>query len=342
MDDKYSSKSIYRVWITVWFFVFMCFTYVIFSTVGRWNLKLLFLGFAILFQVMALLAVGAFRRKIVYFSENMGVCLDEMIKGSEKVHFDLESETLMAKLQIKLKRLYEIMKNNSRKSMDEKIIIQKLVSDISHQVKTPIANIKMYNAILTERVMSLEKQQEFLKACDVQINKLDFLLQSMVKMSRLETGVMEVAARPTSIYDTLAEALGGVFVKAEKKNIHISVQCDPLLIVNHDKKWTSEAVYNILDNAVKYTGEGGSVEIKVDKWEFYTKIDIKDTGKGISEKNQGAIFKRFYREPEVHDEEGIGIGLYLTRKIITLQKGYVEVKSKYGYGSTFSIFIPNS
>ncbi|EDK35051.1 sensor histidine kinase [Clostridium kluyveri] len=336
-----SSKGIYISWAVLWIFTFICFCCVTFQITEKWSLRLLLLGFAALFQFIALLAVAALRGKIVYFSESMSVYLDNMIKGSEEVYFNLETETLMAKLQIKLKRLYDIMKNNSNKNISEKMAIQRLVSDISHQVKTPIANIKMYNTILRERSMSWKKQQEFLKSCDIQINKLDFLLQSMVKISRLETGVLQICPKSYPIYNTLAEALGEVLVNAEKKNIHISVQCDSLLVVNHDKKWTSEALYNILDNAVKYTEKGGSIEIKVDKWEFYTKIDIKDTGKGICEKNQGAIFKRFYREPEVHDEEGIGIGLYLSREIITLQKGYIQVKSKPGQGSVFSVFIPN-
>lgn len=129
--------------------------------------------------------------------------------------------------------------------------------------------------------------------------------------------------------------------KAEKKNIHISVQCKETLQIVHDEKWTTEALFNILDNAVKYTPENGSIRISVSTSEFYTKIDISDTGKGISEKNHAAIFKRFYREPEVHNQEGIGIGLYLAREIITMQNGYIEVTSELYKGAVFSVFIPN-
>ena len=108
--------------------------------------------------------------------------------------------------------------------------------------------------------------------------------------------------------------------------IHISSE----LIVSHDKRWTSEALFNILDNAVKYTCAGGSIQVSVQEWEMYVKIDVTDTGRGIPEHSQGAIFKRFYRDEAVHDIEGIGIGLYLAREIITMQGGYISVESKVG------------
>jgi len=113
------------------------------------------------------------------------------------------------------------------------------------------------------------------------------------------------------------------------------------LTVSHDRKWTTEALFNILDNAVKYTTNNGFIHVSVFCWEIYTKIDIADTGKGILESHQAEIFKRFYREAEVHGIEGIGIGLYLARKIITMQGGYIQVTSDVGKGSTFSIFLPN-
>ena len=98
---------------------------------------------------------------------------------------------------------------------------------------------------------------------------------------------------------------------------------------------------NQLDNAVKYTPEYGSIRVCVESWEMHLKVSITDTGKGIPENQQGAIFRRFYREEDVHDIEGIGIGLYLAREIISLQKGYIQVTSQVGTGSTFSVFLPH-
>ena len=118
----------------------------------------------------------------------------------------------------------------------------------------------------------------------------------------------------------------------------MSVDCPEDLTVSHDSKWTSEALFNLLDNAVKYTPAGGKIAVSVVLWEMYVEIKVTDTGKGISESNQAAIFRRFYREEEVHEQQGVGIGLYLAREIVTRQGGYIKVVSEPGKGSEFSIF----
>ena len=232
------------------------------------------------------------------------------------------------------------MRENRERVAKDRADLQELISDISHQVKTPIANLQMVNATLLEQSVPEEKQREFLQASSGQLDKLDFLMQAMIKTSRLETGVISLDRKIQPLYDTLAAALGGILLNAEKKNIHVSVDCPPDLALAHDRKWTGEALFNILDNAVKYTPEGGTICVTVQSWELYVKIDIADSGKGIAENRQGMIFKRFYREEEVHDVDGIGIGLYLVREIVTMQGGYIKVSSAVGYGSVFSIFLP--
>ena len=152
-------------------------------------------------------------------------------------------------------------------------------------------------------------------------------MQSMIKTSRLEAGVIALEPKPQMIYDTLATALGGILLNAEQKNVAVTVDCPETISAIHDRKWTSEALFNILDNAVKYTPTGGEIRVSVVGWEMYAKIDISDTGIGILEQHQGTIFKRFYREETVHNVEGIGIGLYLAREIITRQRGFFFTSS---------------
>lgn len=120
----------------------------------------------------------------------------------------------------------------------------------------------------------------------------------------------------------------------------MTVDCPENLILSHDSKWTAEALFNILDNAVKYTPVRGKITVSVMQWEMYVEIKVADTGKGISESNQAAIFRRFYREEEVHEQQGVGIGLYLAREIVTRQGGYIKVVSEPGQGSEFSIMLP--
>ena len=301
-------------------------------------------GYVFLFSVFVLLCVICFvtliRRKLVMFSDSFCGQMDDMLSGDiMQPKQTIEEESLFYKINYRLGRLYEVMQENKNNIAKERADLQELISDISHQVKTPIANLKMINNTLLENEVPPQKQKEFLTAQASQLDKLDFLMQAMIKTSRLETGVISLEQRQQPIYDTLAAALGGILLNAEKKKIDVQVECPEHLDARHDRKWTSEALFNILDNAVKYTPAGGQIRVSVEGWEMYVKIDIADTGIGISEQHQGTIFKRFYREDVVHDVDGIGIGLYLAREIVTLQGGYIRVASEVGKGSTFSVFL---
>lgn len=279
------------------------------------------------------------RRKLAMFSDAFCSLMDDMLSGNMQPKQTVEEESLFYKIEYRLNRLYEVMQENKNSIAQERADLQELISDISHQVKTPIANLKMINSTLLENEVPAQKQKEFLTAQASQLDKLDFLMQAMIKTSRLETGVISLEQKQQPVYDTLAAALGGILLNAEKKQIDVQVECPEHLDARHDRKWTSEALFNILDNAVKYTPAGGQIHVSVEGWEMYVKIDIADTGIGISEQHQGTIFKRFYREDAVHDVDGIGIGLYLAREIVTLQGGYIRVVSEVGKGSTFSVFL---
>ena len=300
----------------------------------------LILLFILLVFTCTALFVAFLRRKLVLFSDRLCETIDNMLDGASVPPQVYEEENLFYKINHRLVRLYEVMRENRESVAKERADLQELISDISHQVKTPIANLQMVNATLLEQSVTEEKRQEFLQASSSQLEKLDFLMQAMVKTSRLETGVISLDRKTQPIYDTLAAALGGILLNAEKKAIHVNVECPSDVLLAHDKKWTGEALFNILDNAVKYTPAGGTIRVSVQSWELYVKIDITDSGKGIAESRQGMIFKRFYREEEVHDVEGIGIGLYLAREIISMQDGYIKVTSALGRGSTFSVFLP--
>ena len=282
------------------------------------------------------------RRKLTLFSDALCKLLDDMMSADQAPPQYTEEENLFYKIQHRLSRLYEVLRESKSSIAKERADLQELISDISHQVKTPIANLKMLDATLLEQNVSPEKQKEFLLAMDSQLDKLDFLMQAMIKTSRLEAGVIALEPKPQAIYDTLAAALGGILLNAEQKKITVTVDCPETVTAAHDRKWTTEALFNILDNAVKYTPESGKIHVAVVCWEMYVKIDISDTGIGIPEQHQGTIFKRFYREDSVHDAPGIGIGLYLTREIITRQGGFIRVASEVGSGSTFSVFLPHS
>ncbi len=315
----------------------------------------------IVLTVCALLLAAFLGRKLyllkqdVYrFADQLEKSLDGIISGKEPgedcedevcgdvVCGDCEDEdTLWGKICEKLRRADHIWQRKEMESLSEKNKMKELISDISHQTKTPVANLKLCMEILQDEPMS-ERAEEFLNSMEGQIEKLDFLIQGMVKISRLETGVITIRDQESDLRATIGRAVAAIVPKAEEKQIRLYVDCDREVQIRHDGKWTEEAIFNLLDNGVKYTDAGGSIHIEVKAQEMFTQICIRDTGKGIAPERQAEIFTRFYREPEVHEQEGIGIGLYLARKIIELQKGYIEVKSEVGEGAEFRIYLLNT
>ena len=288
---------------------------------------------------MFLLTV-VFSKRLSVFTRELCRAMDQMISGSGEPVRAVDSETLFARISYRLSRLYDIMQENRRKVDKERQELQMLVSDVSHQVKTPVSNLKMVTDTLLSKSVTEKERREFLQGIQNQTDKLEFLFQALVKTSRLETGAIRLEKKDTPLIDTLAMACSGIVYAAEKKDICVTVDCPEGILLSHDSKWTAEAVFNLLDNAVKYTPVGGAIRISVEQWEMYVKLSVSDTGKGISESNQASIFRRFYREEEVHEQQGVGIGLYLTREIVTRQGGYIKVVSELGKGSEFSIMLP--
>ena len=316
--------------ITLTIFIFTKQTSVLLA--GILLLLCTFIWFVVCAQILA--------KRLVSFTSDLCRTIDSMISGNEEPMLLEEQETQFARISHRLSRLYQIMQENRRRVDEERRELQTLVSDISHQVKTPVSNLKMATDTLLEKPMAEAERTDFIRGIRSQTDKLDFLFQALVKTSRLETGVIQLDKETGRLFDTVAQAMSGIVYAAEKKEISVTVDCPEDLTVSHDSKWTSEALFNLLDNAVKYTPAGGKIAVSVVLWEMYVEIKVTDTGKGISESNQATIFQRFYREEEVHEQQGVGIGLYLAREIVTRQGGYIKVVSEPGKGSEFSIMLP--
>lgn len=289
--------------------------------------------------VWLLVPVLLLRRRLSCFTDDLCASLDNMMNGSGNMDSTPDSDTLFSRLHTRLRRLYEVMEQSRLRVDGERQELQSLVSDISHQVKTPVSNLRILTDTLLTKPVTEQERRSFLEGMHSQLDKLDFLFGAMVKSSRLETGLIRLERVQGRIYDTLAQALSGIVYATEQKDISVTVDCPESLTICHDSKWTAEALFNILDNAVKYTPAGGSIAVTAEEWEMHLKISVSDTGKGIPEEHQAAIFRRFYREEEVHTVSGVGIGLYLAREIITKQGGYIKLVSDVGKGSTFSIFL---
>lgn len=228
----------------------------------------------------------------------------------------------------------------SKKNLEaEKESMKSLISDISHQTRTPIANIRLYGELLEERLKEPE-EAEMIRQIRAQTEKLDFLLQSLTKMSRLESGILGMMPAEGAVSELLDAAVSEIRPKAAQKRIKVRAVCPNSFPLLFDKKWTAEALYNILDNAVKYSPPDSEITLSARAYEMYGAVSVKDCGIGISEEEIPKIFQRFYRSEKVREEEGVGIGLYLAREILRKQDGYIKVTSCPGEGSTFTMYLP--
>ena len=265
--------------------------------------------------------------------------IDRMIDAAkdgtfEETEFD---EGKLSRLESKMYQ-YLLAGHLSRQQLEEEREKMKmLVSDISHQTKTPIANMLLYAQLLGENKSLDEEAKNIVLQIEEQTNKLNFLIQSLIKTSRLESGTVSVVPESSRVDELIAKL--DFAEAARQKGVSFSVGEVPRLTAFFDKKWTLEALANIVDNALKYTPAGGSVKVEVMEYEMFVRIDIKDTGIGMTEDETAKIFSRFYRSPVVSGEEGVGIGLYLVREILSREGGYVKVASRLGEGSVFSVFL---
>lgn len=262
-----------------------------------------------------------------------------IIHGKYNIKDDFKEEGIFNIIHSDLNKLSKSI-NIKIKNLDkEKENIKELVTDISHQLKTPLASLKLYNSLLLEENLEEEDRTEFLKTSGMSINKLQSLIESLVNISRLETSMISIKKENKNIKATIIKAIESVKPKAINKFISINLNDFDDKIVPHDSKWTEECIFNILDNAVKYTNLKGKIDIYVQDAINFIRIDIKDNGIGIDKNEFNNIFKRFYRSEEVQDLEGSGVGLYLSRKILESQGGNIIVSSQKGEGSKFSLFL---
>ena len=279
-----------------------------------------------------------FNNKVI---ERLDQMLDDAINGTfSESSYD---ETKLSRLESKWKEFLGTSVLSNQNLEAERHRLEQFISDISHQTKTPMTNIKMYTELLSEEVNTLQKNEADAEAVKTSIKKiqkyteeigrqnerLEFLIDSLTKLSRLESGTLEVVADKASVNELVKSGISAVKPKAAKKEIKIITTApeDAAVEAAFDMKWTLEALINVLDNAVKYSPEGGTIEVKLSETEMYAAIHVIDEGQGISEEDATKIFGRFFRSSEVQQDDGVGIGLYLTREILSKEDGYIKVIS---------------
>lgn len=269
--------------------------------------------------------------------------LDRMLSTAIDGGFGEESfdESAPSALESRMARFLNGSARSLRGVQRQRESIQRLLSDISHQTKTPLANLKLYSSLLMEEELT-PRQREQAQVIFQQSEKLSFLIETLVKLSRLETDVLAVTPKLQPLAPLLERAASQAKAAAEQKGIalqlHLQQQAEMKAL--YDLRWTAEALGNLLDNAVKYTTPGGCIQVSATQYELFCRIDVHDNGIGVAEEEQAQIFGRFYRGRQVREQEGLGIGLYLAREIAQKQGGYLKLSSRPGQGSTFSLYLP--
>lgn len=282
----------------------------------------------------AIAVIIIYRRRTVKIIRSLDKMIDKAINGT----FTEENidESMLSSVEAKLAGYLSASELSAKNIAAEKEKIKELISDISHQTKTPIANILLYTDLLKEQELN-EQARLCAEETAAQAEKLSFLIITLVKLSRLETGVFALLPVKTKLMPMLEKIYRQYQPKAEEKGLRFTLEPTEAQAV-FDEKWSAEAIGNIVDNAIKYT-DSGFVTISVREYEMFCSVTVSDSGKGIAEEEQGRIFTRFYRSPSVSPKEGIGVGLYLAREIVNGCGGYIKVSSEVNKGTEFSVFF---
>lgn len=234
-------------------------------------------------------------------------------------------------------KMVTAIKQSRDKETKEKVFLQDLIADISHQLKTPLATLTIYQELLCNPNVSDDKKQEMLSLMGSQLSRMEWLILSLLKLARLESGAIEFVINKQPLLPTLQLAVQNVSMLRETKNQTIDISCDEDILLSHDRDWLAEAFTNILKNATEYAPKDSTIEITVEASPVMTVIHIKDYGMGIEPEAQSKIFKRFYRAKSEVNENSIGIGLSLSKGIVEGQGGDITVSSQVGRWTCFTV-----
>lgn len=303
-------------------------------------------GFTVVFIVgclglMAMIFWLSGRLDDLYISKvvsDLSLLCENLVTLEENEVFPENEDTMLSKLQSRIRKLVRILRRKNERSLQEQENIKRLVSDISHQLKVPLANLKMYTEFLEEKTISKQQRSEYVDVLRLSVERLQFLSENLIKVSRLEGGLINLHMESQSINETVLKAVKDIFAKARSKRIEITYSGEREILVIHDSRWTAEAMFNLLDNAVKYSPCDCTIKVTLRQLGMFMAVDVEDMAPVIPEEEKAEVFKRFYRGQHSQNTEGMGLGLYLAREIVIRQGGYLNLR-RGKMGNVFSMFL---
>ena len=263
--------------------------------------------------------------------------IEEINRGNYKLNIEENTEDELSILKNELYKITIELKEVAENSQKDKTTLKDSLSDISHQIKTPITSILiMLDNILSDENMPEDIKKDFIKDIKREIVNIKFLVESILKLSKIDSNSIKFIKKEVFIKDIINEAVKNVSMLSELKNIEIIVSGDDSIKTICDLKWQVEAITNILKNCIEHSYENKKIYINYNQNNMYTELKIEDNGTGIDAKDLPHIFERFYKGKN-SSSDSVGIGLALSKSIIESNNGYIQVDSELNKGTTFII-----
>ena len=282
-------------------------------------------------------SVVYFAFKNVFLTVNkFAKAAEDIVEGDFSIKFSDEKEGALSKLSYQFDQMSNRLELTLEELKKEKNYLKNITSDISHQLKTPLSSIKMFNELLIDGAINeTNVRDEFLNKCRIEIERMEWLIKSLLQMARLDAGAVEFKNESFPINKTIISVIDGLSLKLKEKNQNIVFNNSSDILLIHDRRWLGEAISNIIKNGIEHTGEGGSIQIKLEETNIFIRVTLIDNGEGISLEDMPHIFERFYKGKNNSDGGGTGIGLTLSKSIVENQNGMIKVKSEVNRGTTF-------
>lgn len=279
----------------------------------------------------------AFASQLIVISD----MLERLIQKNTISYVPLGKDTLFEKIGTQIQRISEINYAYEKMLEQKQEDMKQFLAEISHQIRTPLANMETYLALLEDDSVTEEEKQTYLKAITNSEQKIHFLIEKFMIAARMENRIIQIHKRVFDLKETVAEAIFQVYQKAQQKKICIEIQEEKgrEKMILHDKNWICESIYNLLDNSIKYSPENSKIIVCMKDNEMFTEISIEDEGIGITPEEESKIFHLYYRGENTYQQEGFGMGLFITREIVKKHDGFMRVKRK-NKGLAMSIFLP--
>lgn len=272
--------------------------------------------------------------------ENAAHQIAEYILDRRKGGIECSEEGAMYRLFHEVNSLVTMADAHADSERRAKEFLRRTISDISHQLKPPIAALNIYNGILQQETADAATVREFTSLSEQELDRIESLVQSLLKMARLDAGAITLERAPENVFDLLEHIKRQYSFRAEQEGKEIVLEGDEQTVFSCDRTWLTEAIGNLVKNALDHTAQGDRILVRWQQSPCLTQITVEDTGSGIHPEDLYHIFKRFYRSRFSKDTQGAGLGLPLARSIVEAHQGSIEVHSKLGQGTAFTINFP--